>query len=423
MNRKRLSAAAMICALMLALDCPVAAGGLSPCLETVDPRGAVLVTDGGGDILVEQNKVTQYVPASTRKLLTALAAMHHWGLSYRFRTEFYMDADRNLKIKGYGDPFLVTEAWEEIARALSTNVRGFHHLILDHSYFAPGIDISGRGESTNPYDAPPGALCANFNTVYIDPDTKGRIADMEPQTPLSRAAGARFQAMGLKKGRYTFSHDELEITRHAGEVAVYFMKKEGIDMAGDIFFGPVQPRDTLVYAHESPFTLEEVIRRMMEFSNNFVANQIFLGLGAHVYGSPATLEKGIRVIERYLEDELGLTDVHIVEGSGLSRENSLSASEMDGVLIRFEPYRHLLKTKDGVFHKTGRLEGIRTRVGYVETENGNPCRFVVFLNKGRSDIDTLVRCIKKQCQRRLEDSRASGEPDAIASASTAHPDR
>ena len=135
------------------------------------------------------------------------------------------------------------------------------------------------------------------------------------------------------------------------------------------------------------------------------------------------LEKGIRVIERYLEDELGLTDVHIVEGSGLSRENSLSASEMDGVLIRFQPYRHLLKTKDGVFHKTGRLEGIRTRVGYVETENGNPCRFVVFLNKGRSDIDTLVRCIKKQCQRRLEDSRASGEPDAIPSASTAHPDR
>lgn len=422
MHRKRLPAAVVIFVLILTHACPIAADAFSPCLEAVDPSGAVLLTDGD-DILIEQNAATQYVPASTLKLLTALAAMHHWGLTYRFRTEFYMDADRNLKIKGYGDPFLVTEAWEEIAKALSTTVRGFNHLILDNSYFAPGIDISGRGDSTNPYDAPPGALCANFNTVHVDPDAEGRIADTEPKTPLSRAAGERCQSLGLKQGRYTFSHDEQVITRYAGEVALYFMKKEGVDMAGDISLGTVRPGDTLVYTHASVFTLKEMIRGMMEFSNNFIANQLFLNLGAHVFGPPATLEKGIRVIDRYLKDELGMPNVHIVEGSGLSRENRLSASEMDGILIQFEPCRHLLKTRDGVSFKTGRLEGIRTRVGYVETETANPCRFVVFLNKGRSDIDTLVRCIKKRCRRVREDRQTRAAPAAIPSASTGPPDR
>ncbi len=419
---KGLPAAVLICLLALANACPAAASGHSPCPEAVDPRAAILVIEGDGNILIEQNEASQYVPASTLKLLTALAAIHHWGLSHRFRTEFYMDADRNLKVKGYGDPFLVTEAWEQIAKALSANLRGFNHLILDNSYFAPGIDISGRGGSTNPYDAPPSALCANFNTVHADPDAEGRIADTEPQTPMSRAAGERCASLGLKRGRYTFSHDEQDITRHAGEVALYFMKKAGIDMAGDISLGPVGPGDTLVYTHVPAFTLEAMIRGMMEFSNNFIANQFFLGLGAHVYGPPATLEKGIRVIDRYLRDELGMTNVHIVEGSGLSRENRLSASEMDGILIQFEPYRHLLKTRDGVSFKTGRLEGIRTRVGYVETEAGIPCRFTVFQNKARPEIDPLVRCIKTRC-RLHEDRQTRAGPAAIPSASESFPDR
>ncbi|HOD28544.1 MAG TPA: D-alanyl-D-alanine carboxypeptidase [Syntrophales bacterium] len=389
----------------------------------MDPRGAILVIDGDGNILIERNGAPQYVPASTIKLLTALAAIHHWGLSHRFRTEFYVDAERNLIIKGYGDPFLVSEAWEEIAKSLSAKLRGFNHLILDNSYFAPGIVISGRGDSTNPYDAPPGALCANFNTVHADPDAEGRIADTEPQTPLSRAAGERCKTLGLKQGRYTFSHDERDITRYAGEVALYFMKREGIDMAGDISTGPVQAGDTLVYTHVSAFTLEAVIRGMMEFSNNFIANQLFLNLGADVYGPPATLEKGIRVIDRYLRDELGMTNVHIVEGSGLSRENCLSASEMDAILIQFEPYRHLLRKRAGVSFKTGRLEGIRTQVGYVETEAGVPCRFTVFQNKGRPEIDMIVRCIKTRCRRLPEDHPVRAEPAAIPSPSKSSPDR
>ena len=279
---KRLPAA-LICLWVLAHACPAAAGGHSTCMEGMDPRGAILVIDGDGNILIERNGAPQYVPASTIKLLTALAAIHHWGLSHRFRTEFYVDAERNLIIKGYGDPFLVSEAWEEIAKSLSAKLRGFNHLILDNSYFAPGIVISGRGDSTNPYDAPPGALCANFNTVHADPDAEGRIADTEPQTPLSRAAGERCKTLGLKQGRYTFSHDERDITRYAGEVALYFMKREGIDMAGDISTGPVQAGDTLVYTHVSAFTLEAVIRGMMEFSNNFSANQLFLNPGTYTH--------------------------------------------------------------------------------------------------------------------------------------------
>ena len=59
------------------------------------------------------------VPASVQKYATALAALHFFGSQFRFSTEFYMDQKNELGIKGHGDPFLVSEEWQKIAKKLS----------------------------------------------------------------------------------------------------------------------------------------------------------------------------------------------------------------------------------------------------------------------------------------------------------------
>ncbi len=363
-------------------------------LNSITSTDALVVADPDGRLLNKKNEKIKLVPASTLKLLTALCSIHYLDPSYRFRTEFYMGTDSNLKIKGYGDPLLISEVWREIAHALAKKVRGFKDLLLDDTYFSQPVIIPGRNHSTNPYDAPVGALCANFNTVFFDRDKQGGIVPAEAQTPLIPYARKKIRSLGLKKGRYTFTHDQDEAARYAGELLLHFLKREGINSPGKIRPGVVKPEDKLIFTYRSRFTLEAAVKKMLEFSNNFMANQIFIALGAHLYGPPGTLEKGVRAIHGYAEKELDLKSIKVVEGSGISRKNRVSAIDMLAILKRFKPYRHLLKRKDNVLFKTGSLKGIRTRAGYMEKNGRGPYLFVIFLNRSGPDMDKLMRSVK-----------------------------
>ncbi len=362
----------------------------SSLLDSISPQDALLVADPDGHIHYKKNETRKYAPASTLKLLTALAAIHHLGKSYRFRTEFYLDEKNNLKIKGYGDPLLVSEVWQQIAKALSARLKGCKDLILDNSHFVRDIRIPGVGHSTDPYDAPVGAICANFNTVFFMKDKAGKIISSEPQTPMTPLALKNIRSLGLKGGRYTLTHDSTVAACYAGELLVRFLRETDTDFEGEIRTGVVDPEDRLLYTYQSVYTLEEGLQKMLEFSNNFMANQILLALGAHVHGAPATLSKGITVVSSYAKGVLGLNDIRIVEGSGISKKNRLSPLDMLSVLNAFEPYRGLLTRKGNVIYKSGTLKGLRRRAGYIETGSGRPCHFVIFLNSPHPDIDALT---------------------------------
>jgi D-alanyl-D-alanine carboxypeptidase/D-alanyl-D-alanine-endopeptidase (penicillin-binding protein 4) len=374
---------------------PAAAAELPPCLlHSFSSQDALLVAGPDGSTIYSKNADKKSVPASTLKILTGLTAIHHFGKSYQFRTEFYLDQDRNLKVKGYGDPLLVSEVWQEIASALALKLQTFNDLVLDDTYFADDI-IPGVGSSTNPYDAPNGALCANFNTVFFKRDKAGRVVSAEPQTPITPLARKKIRQLGLNAGRYTFSHHKHEAARYAGEILMHFLNKNGTVCQGDVRAGPVAHGDALIYTYHSTFTLEEAVKKMLEFSNNFIANQLLLALGAQVHGAPGTLAKGVDVFTSYCREVLGLSNIQIVEGSGISRENRLSPVDMLAVLKRFETHRALLVREGTLFYKTGSLRGIKTRAGYIETCPGGPYYFVVFLNSSHANIDSIVNCVKK----------------------------
>ena len=118
-------------------------------------------------------------------------------------------------------------------------------------------------------------------------------------------------------------------------------------------------------------------------------------MGAHVHGPPGTLEKGVKVISDYAEKQLHLKDLQIVEGSGISRENRISALDMQTILAEFKPHRHLLKKSGTVLCKTGTLKDINTRAGYIERTSSDPFSFVVFLNSKSPNIESVVKCIEK----------------------------
>ena len=363
-------------------------------LSRISSQDALLVAGPDGQIIYGKNQMRQCVPASTLKILTALAAIHHLGATYRFKTEFYQDPIQNLKVKGYGDPLLISEVWEEIAQALAPRLNGFEDLLLDDTYFAHDIHIPGVGSSTNPYDAPVGALGANFNTVFFKRANTGRIVSAEPQTPMTPLSLEKARMLGSKSGRYTFSHDRHDAARYSGELLVHFLRGRGKVCRGEILAGAVGQEDVLLYAYRSRFTLEQVLRDMFEFSNNFIANQILIALGARVHGPPGTLAKGVRVLSEYARDVLHLLDIQIAEGSGISRKNRISARDMLAVLRRFEPHRALLVREGRVSYKTGTLKGVKARAGYIEDRSGNVYYFVIFLNSPHADIDSIFECVK-----------------------------
>jgi D-alanyl-D-alanine carboxypeptidase/D-alanyl-D-alanine-endopeptidase (penicillin-binding protein 4) len=369
------------------------------CLANITATDALLIADPRGRILYRKNEKKKCIPASTLKVLTALAALEQLGPSYRFRTEFYMDPFQNLKLKGYGDPLLISEVLIGLADALSGKLQRFQSLMLDDSYFSPQITIAGCGDSTNPYDAPVGAICANFNTVFFRRDNKGRILSAEKQTPMIPFARDRICSMGLQQGRCTFLHDSRDAARYAGELLLHFLRKKGVVSDGTIRFGKVGPDDRLVYSYESVFPLETVFQKMLKSSSNFMANQLFLSLGASVYGPPATLAKGVDAVMDFARKRIGLQNIKIVEGSGISRQNRLSALDMLAVLKQFKPYRHLLREKDQVYYKTGSLNGIRTRVGYIDDGLGEFYYFVIFFNQPHHNMNAALDCVKKAVAR------------------------
>jgi D-alanyl-D-alanine carboxypeptidase/D-alanyl-D-alanine-endopeptidase (penicillin-binding protein 4) len=119
---------------------------------------------------------------------------------------------------------------------------------------------------------------------------------------------------------------------------------------------------------------------MLKYSTNFTANQIFLVLGAHKYGAPATAEKAQRTLTHCLESKVQWQSFHIEEGAGLSRRNQVSAHLMTQLLERFEEYSDLLPVESGFQAKTGTLRGVNTLAGYFDLPNSERARFSILIN-------------------------------------------
>ena len=371
----------------------------TPIKAKLDNKFNKLVKHGSVTVASDQEILYRYppkqnsllVPASVQKYATALAALHYFGSQFRFSTEFYMDQNNELGIRGHGDPFLVSEEWQKIAAQLSdlpTVPKISQGLFFDTSLFEENIQIPGLKYSLNPYDARNGALVVNFNTVNLKVDKNGAISSAEEQTPLTPFA--KHLGKKLTSGIHRVSIPPDSGFAYAGELLQTIFLRHGLSFKNrKVSLRQVSSAAQLVYRHYNNLNLQDLIVGMMLYSNNFTANQLLLTTGMKRFGSPASLKKGRLAVEEYLTKELGISadQFRIAEGSGISRKNRLTPDAVLLLLKAFVPYQHLLPREKKISYKTGTLRGVYSMAGYLSSSD--PLYFVILLNQQKNHREKI----------------------------------
>jgi D-alanyl-D-alanine carboxypeptidase/D-alanyl-D-alanine-endopeptidase (penicillin-binding protein 4) len=361
-------------------------------MSEVDAAGILLVNpDGRADVAV--NADLPLIPASTAKLVLAWLALGDFGSKHQIETRFFVERMEptakaedstgvRLWVKAAGDPYLTSEELPELSRQLAIALRDkgidrINSFGVDESLFNVIQQAPGGSRTSNPYDALPSALAANFNTVVVRVEN-GRVIRGEPQTPVTATAEVRARELGLlmqsakpdsdngKRVNLGFT-EKHRPSRYLIELLSYFLQQQGIDVVGETvrFDNTVSGQALLSY--RSSRQLKDITADMLTYSNNFIANQLALVWAASVAGGPASFDQFSHLAEQRLQQAFSWPRVSILEGAGLSRHNRLSARQLVDVIESLQVYDDLLPLyREGVYAKTGTLSGVSSLAGSID---------------------------------------------------------
>ena len=419
-------------------------------------------------------------PASVMKLVTTYAGLELLGPAYTWRTPVYVDGpilngelQGNLIIQGKGDPKLVMERlWLLLRRVQGLGIRTISgDIVLDRSAFAASVQNPGDfdGEALRPYNVQPDALLVNYKSVAMtfvpQPGSGTASVSFEPPlagvqmqagVPLSAGAngaqgGAALGECGdyraqLKpdfadplrmafNGSYPVACGEKvwaiaypDPASYARRAIAGLWREMGGQLGGRVRDGLAAPGLSPAFEIESP-SLAEVIRDINKFSNNVMAQQLFLTLSQQRPGG-ASNEASREVVRAWWQARFGAPngsqDAPVLDnGSGLSRLErvtpqglarllqtayisgampelmaSLPITGVDGTLKRSRS-----QMSQGWAHlKSGTLRDATALAGYVHTPSGRRLVVVGIVNHpnapaARPALEALVEWAVKEGSR------------------------
>lgn len=401
-----------------------------------------------GDVVLAWNDAVARNPASVEKMVTTLVALDTLGPAYRWKTEVSLIGDiddgvlhGDVLLKGYGDPYLVSERFWQILRQIrQAGVQRIDgNLLLDDSYFDVGEydPAAFDREPLRAYNVSPNALLTNFKVVryFFEPDrnaTSVRVR-LEPELDnldiVNQLRVANGACRGYQRGiTITPNEDVSRITfsgRFPSGCQVYAMdrsalghneftyglfksmwRESGGEFSGD-WKNVVADSDRKPSFVFDSLPLAEIIAKVNKNSNNVMAKQLLFTLAAEELGPAGTEGKGREVVRQWLEEHgMDFAELRIDNGAGLSRDSrvtarqlgsmlryayespympeylsSLSLSGLDGTLSR----RFRDSALTGQAHmKTGSLDHVSAVAGYFQAGSGK--RFIVVTLVNHTDV-------------------------------------
>jgi D-alanyl-D-alanine carboxypeptidase/D-alanyl-D-alanine-endopeptidase (penicillin-binding protein 4) len=414
--------------------------------------GVHIVEVGSGDVVYTYNADDPRTIASNTKLFTTAAALDAFGPGYLFETRLAMRGQvqdgvlhGDLGIVGGGDPNISGRAFDGDSYgafrlwARELGARGVRRvegdLYLDAGLFEPRQIHPQwpREQLASWYEAPVAGLSFNDNCILVrvSPRSSSGLASVETVPPVhvfqvansavttnsrrgNRVTVMRREDRLVVSGSISRSSGPLEVwvtvpdaVRYFGMAVIDAFAEEGIEVRGGPrpvarLPGPVWER---VAVYRS--SLLDAIRIANKRSQNFYAESLLKLLGAQRCGE-GSWTAGARAVSDFMTS-LGAPpgSFHMVDGSGLSRDNRFSpravtlllrhmwnhpwgaefvqslpsAGELDASLhgrLRVAPYRA------NVFAKTGTIEGVSALSGYAKALSGKVYAFSILINRTRS---------------------------------------
>ena len=397
-------------------------------------------------------------PASVMKLVTTYAGLELLGPAYTWATPVYTDGpvadgvlNGNLIIQGKGDPKLVMERlWLLLRRVQALGIRSISgDILLDRSAFAASTQNPGDfdGEPYRPYNVAPDALLLNYKSVvmtFVPNPGSGQasiafeppLANVQMQASVPMATNPAGTPLGdcgdwralLKpefadpfrigfSGSYPVACGEKVWSIAYADPASYseravlgLWQEIGGKLGGRVREGRAPASLKPVFEAASP-TLVEVIRDINKYSNNVMAQQLFMTMSMSPIATarlgaaattPASLEASREVVRNWWRQRFGDADLPVLDnGSGLSRNErvtprglarmlqtayvsgtmpelmgSLPIIGIDGTLKNSRS-----RVSQGWAHlKTGTLRDSTAMAGYVHSANGRRLVVVAIVN-------------------------------------------
>jgi D-alanyl-D-alanine carboxypeptidase/D-alanyl-D-alanine-endopeptidase (penicillin-binding protein 4) len=352
--------------------------------------GAVAIDLQTGETLFSEHDALPLVPASNEKLAVAYAAIATLGSDFRIETDVLGRGVQdgtlwrgNLLLVGHGDPTLSSPSLLALARQVRalgiTRVTG--GILGDESYF----DAQRTGAGWKSW-------------FYVN-----------ECPPLS--------ALSVDRGRYHGRYS----AQPALSAALLFrdaLRRAGVAVAGGAGLGKARDDDSTVASVQSP-TLAEIVAWMGRVSDNFTAELLLKQLGA-VDSAVGTSAGGAALVRATLASAgVSVTGVRLVDGSGLSALDRLTARALAGVLrvswadpdvrpylfaalpvagisgtlhdrMRTPPARGNVRAKTGTTSLASALSGyVKRRYVFSVLENGSPVSYY-WARKAQDRFATLL---------------------------------
>jgi len=426
-------------------------------------------------------------PASVMKLVTTYSALDALGPDFIWKTRIALDGNvvtggpnnallnGNMVVQGGGDPKLVVERLQALLMQVqATGARAIRgDIVLDRSAFAVPATDPGEfdGEPLRPYNARPDALLINFKSLVMTftPDLPGNRALVRFEPPLAGVQVAETVPL-VRVGRCGDWRAELRASvdnpnkidflgsyssacgekvwpsAYADPASFAARAVEGSWRAlGGLLTGVVRDATAQELAmlrrtgtlsgakaaaqFEGPsLPLADVVRDVNKYSNNVMAQHVFLTLGLHAnlgQSKSGTLEASRTALANWWRKNLpGNTPPMMDNGSGLSRSERITANSLAALLTHAErnprpndladslpiagvdaTMRERAKGVTGkAFVKTGSLRDVAAVAGYANGQSG--ARYVVVglinhpnASQARPALDSMLEWAVKESAR------------------------
>lgn len=376
-----------------------------------------------GKVKFQMNSTAPMSAASVQKLVTVIPAINTLGADYKFNTTLYRKGD-NLYLKLSADPYLTSKDLKNMFASLNMKkVDNFYidETVLDNVEWGEGWqwdnDLNYLMPKFSSYNLDKNLITINlFRTKENSPVEIGTNV-FYPLTFMNNAITGKKNSVTLEKYNYISPdiitvkgeiNKDTDITIPVNYPKRYFilrledaMRNKKVPFYSNVKFASV-PKDAVVVAQVS-HTLNDAVNSILKQSDNMVAETVFKLAGGKYINGSGTEAKAERMFEAYyLGKGIDTTKVKIVDGSGVSKNNLLTADFITEVLVKDYTSKNAIKNfmaepsqegtlanrmmyfQNNLKAKTGTLTNVSALAGYITAESGKTYAFAILTNDPKS---------------------------------------